>query len=224
MTLLFVEIPAQFWILAEHSRPYDLAAQLSLIPGIPQLLFCILSGVPIYILLDKFIWPYMFKHKELPGLFDNYSILPNKLWNTFDICNFVDRTTILDLHLLFLKREHTFIIYHIAHILSTCCVVTPANVVITVLWDQHSYEENESWRALRYRKRKNWGKTMAWEPKGHNTGWQCVFATKFLSHLSPQWIFFSLLVPSVVHYTSYCPAELSCPVSHSMDSHQTWIP
>lgn len=84
-------------------------------------------------LLAKFIWPGMFKHKELPGLFDNHSILPNKLLNIFDICNFVDRTTILGLHLLFLKREHTFIIYHITHILSTCCAVTPANVVISVL-------------------------------------------------------------------------------------------
>lgn len=121
MTLLFVEIHTQFWILAGHSRPYDLTAQLSLIPGIPQLLFCILSGVLIYMLLTKFIWPGVFKHKELPGLLDNYSILPNKLLNIFDICNFVDRTTILDLHLLFLKREYTFIIYHITHIRHLLC-------------------------------------------------------------------------------------------------------
>lgn len=124
-----------------------------------------------HILLAKFIGPDMFKHKELWGLFNNYCILPDKLLNTFDICNFVDRMTILGLHLLFLKREHTFIIYHIAHILGTCCVVTPANVVIIVLWDQRSYEENESWRALSYRKRKNWGKTIAWESKGYNTDW-----------------------------------------------------
>lgn len=71
--------PCTILILAEHSRPYDLTAKLSLVPGILQFLFCILSGVPIYILLDKFIWPDMFKRKELPGLFDNYFILPNKL-------------------------------------------------------------------------------------------------------------------------------------------------
>lgn len=120
-----------------------------------------------HIRLAKFIGPDMFKHNELPGLFNNCCILPNKLLITFDICNFVCRMTVLDLHLLFLKREHTLIIYHVAHILGTCCVVTPANVVIIVLWDQCSYEEmkvGELWGIGR-------GRTIAWESKGYNTHW-----------------------------------------------------